>query len=115
MVLQTSQVATANECTGEADTAYYCSADESINISWKNDLENYKDDPLAARVWMMDTMAHEYGHHVQQMTEMITASFSREGLGEDRRRRSSSGAAAGSCRRAASAPPSSARTRRRSA
>jgi predicted metalloprotease len=79
VVLQTSQVTTANDCTGEADTAYYCSEDESINISWKNDLEAYKDDPLAARVWMLDTLAHEYGHHVQQMTEMITASFSREG------------------------------------
>ena len=53
--------------------------DESINISWKNDLANFKDDPLAARVWMLDTLAHEYGHHVQEMTEMITASFSREG------------------------------------
>ena len=79
VVLQTSQVTSANECTGEADTAYYCSADESINISWKNDLANFKDDPLAARVWMLDTLAHEYGHHVQEMTEMITASFSREG------------------------------------
>ena len=79
VVLQTSQVTSSNDCTGEEDTAYYCSADESINISWKNDLDNYKDDPLAARVWMLDTIAHEYGHHVQQMTEMITASFSREG------------------------------------
>lgn len=71
--------ASDEDCTGESDTAYYCSADESINISWKNDLQYYKNEPLAARVWMLDTMAHEYGHHVQQMTEMITASFSREG------------------------------------
>ncbi|TCC03929.1 neutral zinc metallopeptidase [Kribbella soli] len=77
--LQTSQVGTEEDCTGESDTAYYCSDDESINISWKNDLKYYKDEPLAARVWMLDTMAHEYGHHIQQMTEMITASFSREG------------------------------------
>jgi predicted metalloprotease len=77
--LQSSQTNPGEDCTGEADTAYYCSADESINISWKNDLEYYKDEPLAARVWMLDTLAHEYGHHVQQMTEMITASFSREG------------------------------------
>jgi predicted metalloprotease len=77
--LQTSQVTSNEECTGESDTAYYCSDDESINISWKNDLEYYKDQPLAARVWMLDTMAHEYGHHVQQMTEMITASFSQQG------------------------------------
>ena len=40
----------------------------------------YKNDPLAARVWMMDTLAHEYGHHVQKMTEILTAPRSpREG------------------------------------
>jgi predicted metalloprotease len=78
VVLQTSQVA-ANACTGEKDVAYYCPADESINISWKEDAKFYKSDPLAARVWMMDTMAHEYGHHVQNLTEMLTASWSRKG------------------------------------
>jgi predicted metalloprotease len=79
VVLQTSQAAAGTSCTGEEDVAYYCSADESINISWKNDLKYYKSDPLAARVWMMDTMAHEYGHHVQEMTEMLTAAWSRAG------------------------------------
>ncbi|MEU8226886.1 neutral zinc metallopeptidase [Kribbella sp. NPDC048915] len=78
VVLQTNQVA-ANACTGEKDVAYYCPADESINISWKEDAKFYKSDPLAARVWMIDTMAHEYGHHVQNLTEMLTASWSREG------------------------------------
>ncbi|MFI5696336.1 neutral zinc metallopeptidase [Kribbella sp. NPDC051586] len=77
--LQTKQPNSTTGCTGEEDVAYYCDADESINISWKNDLKFYKDDPVAARVWMMDTMAHEYGHHVQNMTEMLTAAWSREG------------------------------------
>jgi hypothetical protein len=79
VVLQSSQATAASSCTGEENVAYYCGADESIYISWKNDLQYYKDDPLAARVWMMDTMAHEYGHHVQSMTEMLTATWSREG------------------------------------
>jgi hypothetical protein len=79
VVLQSSQATSTTGCTGEADVAYYCGVDESINISWKNDLKYYKNDPLAARVWMMDTMAHEYGHHVQEMTEMLTAAWSREG------------------------------------
>jgi uncharacterized protein len=79
VVLQTNQGASPDTCTGESDVAYYCSDSESINISWKSDLEWYKDDPLGARVWMIDTFAHEYGHHVQQMTEMITASWSRQG------------------------------------
>jgi predicted metalloprotease len=79
VVLQSSQVTSTSNCTGEKDVAYYCGDDESINISWKNDLKFYKDDPLAARVWMMDTMGHEYGHHVQALTEMLTAAWSREG------------------------------------
>jgi uncharacterized protein len=78
VLLQTNQVA-ANDCTGEESVAYYCPSDETINISWKEDLAYYKDSPLAARIWMMDTMAHEYGHHVQNMTEILTAAWSREG------------------------------------
>lgn len=77
--LQTSQATSEDTCTGESDTAFYCGYDESINISWKHDLANYKDSPEGARVWMLDTMAHEYGHHVQEMTEMLTAETSREG------------------------------------
>ncbi|TCC20610.1 neutral zinc metallopeptidase [Kribbella sindirgiensis] len=78
VVLQTNQT-TASSCTGEKNVAYYCPADESIYVSWKADLKDYKDDPLSARVWMIDTMAHEYGHHVQNLTEMLTAAWSREG------------------------------------
>ncbi|WP_410789711.1 neutral zinc metallopeptidase [Kribbella sp. C-35] len=78
VVLQTNQT-TAASCTGEKNVAYYCPSDESIYVSWKADLKDYKDDPLSARVWMIDTMAHEYGHHVQNLTEMLTASWSREG------------------------------------
>jgi predicted metalloprotease len=78
VVLQSSQN-TAASCTGEEDVAFYCPADESIYVSWKEDAKFYKKDPLAARVWMIDTMAHEYGHHVQNLTEMLTAAWSREG------------------------------------
>jgi predicted metalloprotease len=78
VVLQSSQVSSSS-CTGELNVAFYCPADETINVSWKKDLKYYKDEPLAARVWMMDTMAHEYGHHVQNLTEMLTAADSREG------------------------------------
>ncbi|MGW7683289.1 neutral zinc metallopeptidase [Kribbella sp. NPDC054772] len=78
VVLQTSQNTSAS-CTGEMNVAFYCPADESIYVSWKKDLSYYKDEPLAARVWMIDTMAHEYGHHVQNLTEMLTASDSRAG------------------------------------
>jgi len=78
VLLQTNQVA-ANDCTGEENVAYYCPADETINISWTKDLEYYKNEPVAARVSMMDTLAHEYSHHVQNMTEMLTAADSQAG------------------------------------
>ncbi|MGW5187872.1 neutral zinc metallopeptidase [Kribbella sp. NPDC004138] len=78
VVLQTNQTTSAS-CTGQENVAFYCPADESIYVSWKKDLKYYKDEPLAARVWMIDTMAHEYGHHVQNLTEMLTAAWSREG------------------------------------
>jgi predicted metalloprotease len=77
VVLQSKQA--PSTCTGEAESAYYCPADESIAIDWQDDLKDYKEDPLSARVWMMDTMVHEYGHHVQEMTEILTAAWSRKG------------------------------------
>jgi predicted metalloprotease len=78
VVLQSKQVA-ASTCTGDAETAYYCPADHAIAIDWQDDLKNYKEDPLGARVWMMDTMAHEYGHHVQELTHILNAAWSRKG------------------------------------
>ncbi|MET7278979.1 neutral zinc metallopeptidase [Kribbella sp. NPDC005582] len=74
-----SKKAPASSCTGDSDTAYYCPTDETIAIDWEGDLARYKQHPLEARMWMMSTMAHEYGHHVQQMTEMLTAAWSEEG------------------------------------
>ncbi|WP_405064514.1 neutral zinc metallopeptidase [Kribbella sp. NBC_01505] len=73
----------ASSCTGDSDVSYYCPADETIAIDWEDDLKRYKQAPLEARLWMMSTMAHEYGHHVQQMTEMLTAAWSEEGFEKD--------------------------------
>lgn len=70
---------TSSDCTGETSTAYYCSADESINMDWQLDLKNYKENALGGRTWMMDTLAHEYGHHVQYLTNISISSASREG------------------------------------
>lgn len=76
--LQSTQVAPTT-CTGAAETAYYCPADHTIAIDWQDDLAEYKENPLDARIWMMDTMAHEYGHHVQKLTHILTAAWSRRG------------------------------------
>jgi hypothetical protein len=70
---------TASTCTGETSIAYYCPDDESINMDWQDDLKNYKKNPLGARTWMMNTLVHEYGHHVQFLTNIGISSDSREG------------------------------------
>lgn len=66
-------------CSGETDLAFYCGSDETITMQWARDLAIYKKDKLFARVSMMDTLAHEYGHHVQMLTHIMISSDSREG------------------------------------
>ncbi|GAA1697148.1 hypothetical protein GCM10009745_49150 [Kribbella yunnanensis] len=78
VVLKSKKVP-ASSCTGDSETTYYCPADETIAIDWEDDLKDYKESPLNARMWMMSTMAHEYGHHIQELTEMLTAAWSEEG------------------------------------
>jgi predicted metalloprotease len=70
---------TSSTCSGDTNRAYYCGDDESINMDWQSDLKLYKQDALAGRTWMMDTLAHEYGHHVQYLTNISISSQSREG------------------------------------
>ncbi|GAA1657639.1 hypothetical protein GCM10009744_58390 [Kribbella alba] len=70
---------TGSTCTGETNRAYYCGDDESINMDWQGDLKLYKQNALAGRTWMMDTIVHEYGHHVQYLTNISISSQSREG------------------------------------
>lgn len=66
-------------CSGESDTAFYCPTDETISMRWQQDVKNYKIDKESTRVDMMDTLAHEYGHHVQQLTNILISADSREG------------------------------------
>lgn len=66
-------------CQGEISTAFYCGEDESINMLWQDDVKHYKQSPINARADMLDTMAHEYSHHVQMLTNIIISSQSREG------------------------------------
>lgn len=67
------------QCNGEIDSSFYCGVDESINMNWQEDVKSFKNDELSARTWMLDTMAHEYGHHVQMLTNIMASSGSREG------------------------------------
>ncbi|MEV8374820.1 neutral zinc metallopeptidase [Kribbella sp. NPDC056861] len=70
---------TASSCVGESDVSYYCGSDETITMQWEEEIKQYKRNPEFAVVSMMNTMAHEYGHHVQALTEILTAAWSREG------------------------------------
>jgi uncharacterized protein len=63
-------------CGGEAlDTAFYCPEDETIYMRWDQDVKNYKQTPLAV-VDIVRTVAHEYGHHVQTLTNILISSDS---------------------------------------
>ncbi|MDX6235621.1 MAG: uncharacterized protein QOG10_436 [Kribbellaceae bacterium] len=66
-------------CGGESELAFYCGDDETITMRWQTDVKNYKLSKINAQVDMMDTLAHEYGHHVQLLTHILISSTSREG------------------------------------
>ncbi|MEV0803433.1 neutral zinc metallopeptidase [Kribbella sp. NPDC050281] len=77
LVLQSKQGQTP--CEKDIGAMFYCDSGVAISINWQLDLENYQEDPLATRVWMLESIASMYGHHVQNMTQMLTADLSRQG------------------------------------
>ncbi|TWD81784.1 putative metalloprotease [Kribbella amoyensis] len=66
-------------CPGETDLAFYCGKDETITMRADQDLKNYRINGEGARVDMLDTLAHEYAHHVQLLTNILISANSREG------------------------------------
>jgi predicted metalloprotease len=75
------QLVTKNtsSCLGTTDRSFYCGADETISMQWQDTPKTYRQNALATRVVMMDTLAHEYAHHVQHLTNILISSESREG------------------------------------
>jgi predicted metalloprotease len=71
---------TANApCVGTSQDAFYCGTNETIYLPWPVEIEEYRDaDRTWARIDMAATIAHEYGHHVQQLTGILDASQQRE-------------------------------------
>lgn len=60
-------------CRGElATNAFYCGADEVIGVSPSRELSPLPDADRPG--WLLGILAHEYGHHVQELAGILTAS-----------------------------------------
>jgi hypothetical protein len=61
-------------------TSYYCGhgTKAEIYIPAPYVVNFYKQNPTYARAYATNTIAHEYGHHVQYMTGILSASWSRQ-------------------------------------
>ncbi|GAA1570670.1 hypothetical protein GCM10009804_28890 [Kribbella hippodromi] len=58
--------------------AAYCAANETIYLPFTVDNKYYKSNPQYARAIMLNTFAHEYGHHVQKLTGILSSSMTRQ-------------------------------------
>ena len=66
-------------CSGNSPSSFYCRTNRTIYMDAATDLKNYRQypgDPVAiawVRADMSDTVAHEFGHHIQNMTGILEA------------------------------------------
>jgi predicted metalloprotease len=68
-------------CGGDAPTSYYCSTNRTIYMAGFADTQRYPQyrgaqNQALLRAGMAFTVAHEYGHHVQELTGVLDASDS---------------------------------------
>lgn len=52
---------------GEDDEAFYCPENSGIYLDWKDLVEEEPDDRVLAAIDLQYVMAHEFGHHVQDL------------------------------------------------
>ncbi|MFI5713513.1 neutral zinc metallopeptidase [Kribbella sp. NPDC051620] len=69
--LRSVEVGDSTNCgpvAGGTYLAFYCPADSTIYFNWMEHAEKAGDNRAYVQNAMIDTMAHEYGHHLQWMT-----------------------------------------------
>jgi hypothetical protein len=75
---------TQTPCSGGAPSSFYCPSNDTIYMDAVNDMKYYQvylsySNRTQAMAWlrmeMADTVAHEYGHHVQNLTGILDASW----------------------------------------
>ena len=66
-------------CATERGTrGAYCERNETIYMPLTLSTNYYARNPVSGRAWMLDTFAHQYGHHVQRLSGIYAASLSRQ-------------------------------------
>ena len=63
-------------CIGDVASAYYCPADKVISVSPDRELNPIPDAQRTG--WLLAVMAHEYGHHIQELSGITDASDRRQ-------------------------------------
>ncbi|MFI5696335.1 neutral zinc metallopeptidase [Kribbella sp. NPDC051586] len=64
---------------GANNDAFYCADGWGIYIDWQDFVENKEYDRAQTAGWIRYTMAHEFGHHVQQLVGISTYFDERSG------------------------------------
>jgi uncharacterized protein len=52
---------------GDNEDAFYCDSNTDIYVDWKEHVADQDYDKVWAQTYLQFVMAHEYGHHVQQL------------------------------------------------
>ncbi|HET6738648.1 MAG TPA: neutral zinc metallopeptidase [Kribbella sp.] len=66
----------SSPCDFEDGRDYYCGG--TIYMDASTHIKFYKRDPAQARAWMALEIGHEYGHHVQVLTGILSSIYKRD-------------------------------------